>query len=679
VYQATVTGANSCTATTSATITINPTPNLSASGSTVCTNQALNLSSTSLAGSGFAWTGPQSFTSSVQNPVISFPSVLHSGTYSVKVTSAAGCTNMAVTQASVVAIPSPSITSNGTVCLNGTLNFQASGVGLGTLTWVGPSGFSSANSNTQIAGAQISASGFYSLNVVLGPCAAQVSKYILVNPLPSFTMSSDNPCEGKDLHLNAIGVSNATLFIWQGPGPYSKNGQSPTFTNVNQSYAGVYTLTVLDVNGCSNSDTHTVSIRSNPTLTPISTTVCLNEAATLSVTGAQSYVWTGPGSYSSYQAAAFIPVAGSVSTLTYTVMGTAANQCTSVTEAYLSTFELPKPAISVLPTNRFCVGSSVELQGYGARVYNWVGPGNLILTGQRVQFTAGSAQYEGTYTLTAIDNNGCKGYTTTAIKLDPLPQGGLVGSNMKGCVPFHSDFNFYSASSSAEQTTAQWQLGSSLYKGKSFSADFLTPGQHTITGYFKDTINSCQKIETFIIDAFAQPNADFNFYPEHPVENTESVIFTNASTASKTKSLIWRFFSNSGPEFNTSQVSYFFSDAGVYPIVLEIEDANGCKDTVMKAIKIESDYNFYVPNAFTPNDDNLNDVFYPMIHGVKSYEISIFDRWGHKVFGSSDLSLGWDGTNRGQPCKEGVYVWKIKVSTLGGEEKSYNGHVTLFR
>lgn len=99
----------------------------------------------------------------------------------------------------------------------------------------------------------------------------------------------------------------------------------------------------------------------------------------------------------------------------------------------------------------------------------------------------------------------------------------------------------------------------------------------------------------------------------------------------------------------------------------------------MKAIKIESDYNFYVPNAFTPNDDNLNDVFYPMIHGVKFYEISIFDRWGRKIFGSSDLALGWDGTYNGQRCKDDVYVWKIKVSTLAGEEKSYNGHVTLFR
>src|SRR5690606_14293229 len=158
-------GANSCTATTSATISINPTPNLSASGSTVCTNQSLNVSSSSLpAGSNYAWKGPQSFTSNVQNPVLGSPSVLHSGTYTVKVTSAAGCTNMAVAQASVVALPNPGIASNGTVCLNGTLNFQASGFGLGTISWSGPSGFSSANSNTQIAGAQVSATGFYSLD-----------------------------------------------------------------------------------------------------------------------------------------------------------------------------------------------------------------------------------------------------------------------------------------------------------------------------------------------------------------------------------------------------------------------------------------------------------------------------------------------------------------------------------
>ncbi len=679
VYQVTVTAANSCTAPVSTTVTINPTPTVSAAGSTVCSNQVLNLSSSSLPGASFLWKGPQNFTANVQNPSISLPSVLYTGTYSVLVTSAAGCTNATAAQASVTALPNPTIISNGTVCLNGTLNFLASSTGGGSLTWIGPSGFSSTNTSTLISSAQLSASGFYTLNVVLGPCVASVSKYALVHPLPSFTMSSDVPCEGKTLHLTAGGINNASSFAWQGPSPYTSSFQNPVFTNVNQSYAGVYTLTVLDQNGCLNSATHTVTIRSNPTLTPISTTVCLHEPAVLSVSGAQTYVWTGPGSFVSYQGTTTIPSANSALPLTYTVMGTAANQCTAITTADLSTFELPVPSIAVLPTNRFCLNSTVQFQGQGGRVYDWAGPNGLVFSGQTVTFVAQSPQYEGSYTLTVTDFNNCRGVTSAAIHLDPLPQGGLIGSKMRACVPFHSEFSFYSSSASASQITTQWQMGSASFKGKQFSADFTAAGQYTINGYFTDTVNGCIKTETFVVDAYDRPKADFSYYPEHPVESTETVIFTNSSPSQNIKALNWYFFDQDGPQYNTNEVSYFFRDAGEYPVVLMIEDVNGCMDTVMKAVKVETDFSIYVPNAFTPNDDNLNEEFLPVTHGVKFYELSIFDRWGHRIFTSSDSVKGWNGTLNGEPCKQGVYIWKIKLSTTKGDEKSFNGNVTLFR
>ena len=84
-----------------------------------------------------------------------------------------------------------------------------------------------------------------------------------------------------------------------------------------------------------------------------------------------------------------------------------------------------------------------------------------------------------------------------------------------------------------------------------------------------------------------------------------------------------------------------------------------------------------MPNTFTPNQDNKNETFIAVTRGVKFYNLTIFDRWGHIVFESEDTSIGWDGTFKGNSCINGVYVWKIKASSFNGSTKELNGHILL--
>ena len=85
----------------------------------------------------------------------------------------------------------------------------------------------------------------------------------------------------------------------------------------------------------------------------------------------------------------------------------------------------------------------------------------------------------------------------------------------------------------------------------------------------------------------------------------------------------------------------------------------------------------FVPNAFTPNGDLINDIFLPKGQNINKYRLIIYDRWGSEIFESDSLEEGWDGTNAGEPCPTGVYVWIIvyesaseyqnpKVETLKG-------------
>ncbi|MBL7932091.1 MAG: gliding motility-associated C-terminal domain-containing protein, partial [Bacteroidia bacterium] len=124
---------------------------------------------------------------------------------------------------------------------------------------------------------------------------------------------------------------------------------------------------------------------------------------------------------------------------------------------------------------------------------------------------------------------------------------------------------------------------------------------------------------------------------------------------------------------------YYFPNAGRYPVALTVSDGNGCADTVIKTVEILPDFSFYIPNAFTPNDDGRNDFFYPVAKGVKFYEMLVFDRWGDEIFQTTDLSEGWNGYYKNEACKQDSYVWKIKLTTFGGEEKEYTGNVLLIR
>jgi gliding motility-associated-like protein len=93
---------------------------------------------------------------------------------------------------------------------------------------------------------------------------------------------------------------------------------------------------------------------------------------------------------------------------------------------------------------------------------------------------------------------------------------------------------------------------------------------------------------------------------------------------------------------------------------------------------------FFIPNAFTPNGDGLNDVFgvIPRLDYVNRFHISIYNRWGQLIFDTSDLNQGWDGTFKGKTCQAGVYVYRIVYQDFGmgtQENKVMEGTVVLVR
>jgi gliding motility-associated-like protein len=102
-------------------------------------------------------------------------------------------------------------------------------------------------------------------------------------------------------------------------------------------------------------------------------------------------------------------------------------------------------------------------------------------------------------------------------------------------------------------------------------------------------------------------------------------------------------------------------------------------DTVVKTVIVEADFKLYIPNAFTPNGDGLNDIFQPKGRGIQKYHLKIYDRWGSVVFESHDFMLGWDGGEKGKQLTDEVYTWRIEAVDVGGNVKEFTGYVTLAR
>lgn len=91
------------------------------------------------------------------------------------------------------------------------------------------------------------------------------------------------------------------------------------------------------------------------------------------------------------------------------------------------------------------------------------------------------------------------------------------------------------------------------------------------------------------------------------------------------------------------------------------------------------EYQIFVPNSFTPNGDGLNDVFSPSIIGIQSFEMVIFDRWSEVLYKTNDISKGWDGTHKGQSCKQNTYIWEIVTIDIFDMKHYYIGYINIIK
>lgn len=225
--------------------------------------------------------------------------------------------------------------------------------------------------------------------------------------------------------------------------------------------------------------------------------------------------------------------------------------------------------------------------------------------------------------------------------------------------------------------TSIWRIGDEEINTVDLSYSFDETGEYLIE--LSVISNSgCSDKESMFFNLSDKPIADFYNFPEKVTTLNPTVEFVNLSTEGLVN---WSF----GNDFYSEewQPMHYFDTAGWYDIQLNLEDENGCTDSITKSVFVENNLIFYMPTSFTPNGDGLNDVFSLRgyeVEKIQEFTLEITNRWGEVIFSNDDIKQGWDGRNfQGNEAMTGTYLWSIRLKDELGKQTRQIGEVTLLR
>lgn len=204
-----------------------------------------------------------------------------------------------------------------------------------------------------------------------------------------------------------------------------------------------------------------------------------------------------------------------------------------------------------------------------------------------------------------------------------------------------------------------------------------TTASPTVTTTFSVIASAGACVDTVTETITVIPNASVSFNTTSTAGIPQTVTFSNTSLNST--GFYWTFGDNTSSVLQ-NPVPHVYNGEGTYTVVLIAYGNNGCNDTLSTLVVIADTIGVSVPNIFTPNGDEINDVWKPSIHGVKSFECVIYDRWGLKVYEFAGAQDHWDGyTTAGLKCQDGTYYYILKTTDNNNKSYDLKGFIQLIR
>ncbi|MGQ0828736.1 MAG: gliding motility-associated C-terminal domain-containing protein, partial [Bacteroidota bacterium] len=542
--------------------------------------------------------------------------------YTVTAT-ALGCTGSASVAVTVNNNPAPAITGATAICAGSSTTLTATTGG--AYSW-----------NTGASTATITVSPTvnttYTVTVANAGCtgSASVAVTVAANLVATIT-GTTTICNGASTTLSTSGGST---YSWN-------NGSTTSSITVNPVNTSTYSVTVS--NGlCIGTASKVVVVDQNPN--PVitgDTTICSGENTTLTANSGGTYSWnTG-------STAAVITVSPNVNS-NYTVIVNT-NGCSGSASIQITVNPTPVPLITGITS--ICSGQSTILSSGPSGLYSW----NTGETTNNITVTPTSMR---TYSV-SITINGCTGTAATTVTVTPPVIATITGNNI--CA---GDQLILIAGGG---TNYLWNTGATTATINDNPSTTNTYNVIVSTGNCKDT---------------ATYTVTVNPLPTITISADTTIGYGKSAPLYASGGIMYQWTPATGLNCSNCANPTATPKATTQYCVI-VKDSSGCINKSCVIINVELKCGFegelFVPNGFSPNEDGQNDILYVRGQGIVTMYWAIYDRWGEKVFETTDPAQGWDGTYKGKALDPAVFIYYLKVTCITGNELSQQGNVAIIR
>lgn len=285
-------------------------------------------------------------------------------------------------------------------------------------------------------------------------------------------------------------------------------------------------------------------------------------------------------------------------------------------------------------------------------------------------------------------NHGCVDTVIKSVEVYPHPIAALGADSIEGCQPFRVQFEDLSTIDPNYMINSwNWDFGDGKFgitasdPSNVYETDTLGPFdvQSYTVSVEVASIQGCTDRDTIVdlITIHPKPEALFTVLP-NPVDVINPFVeFTDRSTANVTS---WQWeLEDLGLFSSVQNPTYTFSDSGTYWVTEYVYTDFGCMDTVTTDVRVNPHFTFYIPNTFSPNNDNVNETFFGSGTYILEYQMFIYNRWGDLIFEAYEEEDHWDGTFKGKASQQGIYVYAFKLVDVNLMPHEYIGEVLLMR
>ncbi len=701
IVSLTINSNNNCTATYSLPITIYPLPNVNFTANNVCLGTAVNFNNQSTITSGsivsYLWNFGNGQTSTQINPQSPY---IAPGIYTVILTATSNynCTASSTNTVEIYPLPNVQFSANNN-CVNNAITFNnQTYISNGQITqyqWNFSTGNTSTLFNPSIT---VPVAGIYSatLSAISNHnCIASATNTFEAYPLPFISFSFNNVCEGNTVYFtnnSTIQTGNIQTYQWN-----FGNGLISSQVNPNVLYtsAGNYivTLTAISDKSCIATSTNTVNIFPTPQAQFSVNSVCYNHPNVFinqsSITSGSitKFRWDfeNDGIWDdtiNINPTLIYPAFGQYKARLQTISN---NGC--IHQTLKNVMVYPNP-VANFSSSKTCLGDETQFTNLSfspngvITAYYWDlnsdGFYDNVSTHPSFQYPA-----HGSYliTLEVQNEHGCVNIIKKPVYVNPNPNPIFSVVNPNGCPKHCVLFQNQSTIVSGNIQSYQWNFGDGdLDNALNTVHCYENSGVYSV---ILKAISDSGCVGSFMlansITVYPTPVAGFITNPERVLDETEPLEVKDVSSGAS----VITYTLSDGKIYNVPDFVYNVTQEDMKQLMIyqSVVNQYGCKDSIVKWIEVVPGFAIYFPNAFTPNDDNLNDGFTGKGYGIQEFKLSVFDRWGHLLYETNDINKPWNGKDKSnnELVPNDTYVWKAVVKDKRSKAHEFVGKVTVVR